>query len=216
MKLDEMKVQYERSRDGFERESDFAVSEETPKLKVDASGIVIKISLCAAVLALAVVVRAFGVGKPDDRVAETSSYTEPSQQDPEPQQDPVGALQYVETGVSRKWTAPVLSNDIELLLDGQLLRFTALSGTVSACMSGRVLSVEHDERFGDCVRIQSETDCETIYYGFETVSVKPNAEVSAGDTLGTVAPGRSLYLRVLEKGAPQDPTAYVDLSLGAK
>ena len=40
-----------------------------------------------------------------------------------------------------------------------------------------------------------------------------NDTVSAGDTLGTVTVGRSLFLRVLENGSPQDPTAYVDLSL---
>ena len=59
------------------------------------------------------------------------------------------------------------------------------------------------------MRIRSDTDCETVYYGFE-----PDSEVQAGDVLGTVAPGRSIYLKVLEKGAPQDPTEYVDLSLG--
>jgi hypothetical protein len=38
--------------------------------------------------------------------------------------------------------------------------------------------------------------------------------VHEGDLLGTVSPGRSIYLKVLEKGAPQNPTEYVDLSLG--
>lgn len=212
MKLDEMKVQYEQSRDGFQNASAFEVASERPQVKVDASGIVIKIGLCAAVLALAIVVRALGVGKPDDRVAETSTYTKSDQQEQQ-QSDAIGTLHYVETGTVRKWTAPVASNDIELLRDGQLLRFTALSGSVSACMAGRVLSVECDEQLGNCVRIQSDTDCETIYYGFETVTVKQNSEVQAGDTLGTVAPGMSIYLKVLEKGAPKDPTEYVDLSL---
>ncbi len=214
MKLDEMKVQYERSRDGFSGETDFAVSGEPKHVKVDASGIVIKISLCAAVLALAIVVRAVGVGKPNDTVAQTSTHANSDPQDPE--EETVGTLKYVEAASAGKWSAPVQSNDIELLRDGQLLRFTALSETVSACMSGRVLSVEQDEQLGSCVCIQSDTDCETIYYGFETVAVQQGSEIKAGDPLGTVAAGRSIYLRVLLKGAPQDPTEFVDLSLRNK
>ena len=216
MKLDEMKVQYERSRDGFQNESDFEVKQETPKLKVDASGIAIKLGLCMAVLALAIVIRAFGVGKPEERVAQTSTAnSEPTDSDSQ-QENTIGALHYVETGTVLKWTAPVMSNDIELLRDGQLLRFTAIGEKVTACMAGRVLSVEQDAQLGNCVRIQSEADRETIYYGFETVTVQPNSEVAQGDTLGTVAPGRSIYLKVLENGAPQDPTEYVNLSLGGK
>ena len=211
MKLDEMKVQYERSRDGFSSETNFSVSDESKRVKVDASGIVIKISLCAAVLALAIVVRAFGVGKPNDTVAETSTHSDSDLQDQ--QEQALGALKYVEASTSGKWKAPVLSNDIELLRDGQLLRFTALSDTVNACMGGKVLSVEQDDQLGSLVRIQSDTDCETIYYGFDTVSVRQGIEVRAGETLGTVISGKSIYMRVLIKGAPQDPTDYVDLSL---
>ena len=214
MKLDEMKVQYERSRDGFEHETDFAVAEEKPNLKVDASGIVIKIGLCAAVLALAIIVRAVGVGKTDGETVPTGAYSDPDAQDR--QEEQIGTLHYVETGAFAKWTAPVMSNDIELLRDGQLLRFTAISGTVSACMSGKVFAVEQDETLGSCVRIRSDADCETVYYGFETVAVQTNSEVQAGDVLGTVAPGRSIYLKVFKQGAPQDPTEYVDLSLGGE
>ncbi len=211
MKLDEMKVQYERSRDGFSEETNFSVNDQPKRLKVDASGIVIKISLCAAVLALAIVIRAFGVGKPSDTVAETSTHFGSDQQ--EQQNDAIGTLKYVEASANGKWRAPVLSNDIELLRDGQLLRFTALSDTVSACMAGKVLSVERDEQLGNSIRIQSNNDCETVYYGFETVSVLQGSEINTGDPLGTVAAGKSIYLRVMLNGAPQDPTEYVDLSL---
>lgn len=210
MKLDEMKVQYERSRDGFSSESDFTVDEPKPTVKVDASGIVVKVGLCAAVLALAVVIRAFGGGKPEERVAETSTYASDTEtQD----QQSLGTLQYVDAGVSRKWSAPVQSLDIELLRDSQLLRFTAKNDAVTACMAGKVLSIEQDVQLGNSVRIQSDDDCETVYYGFDTVAVIQGAEVVEGDVLGTVTAGRSIYLRVFEKGAPQDPTAYVDLSL---
>ena len=95
-----------------------------------ASSLLLKISLCAAVLALAIIVRAFGVGKPDTGVVSASSVADPSASDPQGE-EAIGTLRYVDAASVLKWTAPVLSNDIELLRDGQLLRFTALSGTVS-------------------------------------------------------------------------------------
>lgn len=207
MKLDEMKVQYDRARDGFTRESAFAVKNE--KLpKVDVSGIAIKVGLCVGVLALAFIVRAFGVGAPKAQTAEVSSVSDGT----ESEQTQPGKLKYVDATGS-KWTAPVRANDIELMLDGSLLRFTAGENTVASCMDGSVLAVGVDERYGNYVRVQSAEDVEAVYYGLESVSVAEGGTVLAGDVLGTVALGRSLYLRVFEKGAPQDPSAYVDLSL---
>ena len=212
MKLDEMKVQYDKSRDGFTKESAFEVKKEKPLPRVDVSGIAVKVGLCAGVLALAFIVRAFGVGAPKTQVAEASTHTETSGDTTEEQP---GKLKYVDA-TGTKWAAPVISNDIELLRDGQLLRFTAGASDVFACMEGKVLSVGTDEALGNYVRIQSEDDCETLYYGFDAIKVSENDAVRSGDAIGTVAVGRSLYLRVLEKGAPQDPTEYVDLSLNRK
>ena len=209
MKLDEMKVQYDRARDGFTRESSFEVKTEKPLPKVDVSGIAVKVGLCAGVLALAFIVRAFGVGAPKTKVAEASTHTENVDETTE---EKPGRLKYVDA-TGTKWAAPVRANDIELLREGQLLRFTASAADVFACTDGRVLSVGRDETLGNFVRVQSASDCETFYYGFDTVSVTENDTVSAGDALGTVAIGRSLFLRVLENGSAQDPTAYVDLSL---
>lgn len=209
MKLDEMKVQYDKSRDGFTKESAFEVKSEKPLPKVGVSGIAVKVGLCAGVLALAFIVRAFGVGAPKPKTAETATHSE-SENDRNEEQP--GKLKYVDT-TGTKWTAPVRSNDIELVRDGLLLRFTAGASDVYSCMAGRVLSVGTDETLGTYVRVQSESDCETFYYGFDAVRVVEGDSVKAGDALGTVPVGRSLYLRVLEQGAPQDPTAYVDLSL---
>ncbi len=209
MKLDEMKVQYDKTRDGFTKESSFEVKQEKPLPKVDVSGIAVKVGLCAGVLALAFIVRAFGVGAPKTDVAEASTHAENAGEATEEQP---GRLKYVDA-TGTKWAAPVRSNDIELLREGQLLRFTAGSPDVFACMDGKVLAVGSDETLGSYIRIQNEADCEAFYYGFDTITVSENAEVKAGDALGTVGVGRSLYLRVLEQGAPQDPTAYVDLSL---
>ena len=209
MKLDEMKVQYERSRDGFTHESDFAVKTEKALPKVNVSGIAVKVGLCAGVLALAFIVRAFGVGAPKTQVVEASSHADGTTQ---AEQTPPGRLSYAEA-TGRKWAAPVRAYDVELMLEGQLLRFTAGASTVSSCMNGTVLSVGTDENYGSFVRVQSENDVEAIYYGFDTITVKENEQVQAGDVLGTVSVGRSMYLRVFEKGAPQDPTVYVDLSL---
>ena len=209
MKLDEMKVQYDKTRDGFTKESSFEVKPEKPLPKVDVSGIAVKVGLCAGVLALAFIVRAFGVGAPKTDVAEASTHTETAGDATEEQP---GKLKYVDA-TGTKWAAPVRSNDIELLREGQLLRFTAGASDVFSCMDGKVLGIGTDETLGSYVRIQNDADCEAFYYGFDTITVTENAEVKAGEALGTVGVGRSLYLRVLEKGAPQDPTAYVDLSL---
>ena len=210
MKLDEMKVQYERERDGFTRESDFTVRKEEKTLpKVDASGIAVKIGLCAAVLALAIIVRAFGFGKPAERVAETSAHSDGNQAI---ETSAVGSLHYVETG-TQKWAAPVKAIDIELLLDGRLLRFTAGSGEVRACCTGKVFSIGTDEQYGNFVCVQTEDDRETVYYGLDAIAVAEGASVQAGDVLGTVPVGRSMYLRVYLNGAPQDPSQFVDLGL---
>ncbi|MDO4835451.1 MAG: M23 family metallopeptidase [Clostridia bacterium] len=211
MKLDEMKVQYDKSRDGFTRESSFEVKKEKPLPKININGIAVKVGLCAGVLALAFIVRAFGVGAPKQQsVAEVNAHSDGTG---EQNEDSVpGKLKYVEASAS-KWAAPVRSTDIELMREGQMLRFTAGATDVLSCMDGRVLSVGTDETFGECVRVQSETDCEAFYYGFERIAVKEGDTVKAGDTLGTVALGRSLYMKVYQSGAPQDPTAYVDLSL---
>lgn len=209
MKLDEMKVQYDKTRDGFTKESSFEVKSEKPLPKVDVSGIAVKVGLCAGVLALAFIVRAFGVGAPKTNVAEASAHAENAQ---DMTDDQPGRLKYVDA-TGTKWAAPVRSYDIELLREGQLLRFTAGASDVFSCMDGKVLAIGTDETLGNFVRVQDENDCEAFYYGLDTIAVGENAEVKAGDALGTVGVGRSLYLRVLEKGAPQDPTAYVDLSL---
>lgn len=210
MKLDEMKVQYDKSRDGFTRESDFEVKTEKPHVKVDVSGIAIKVGLCAGVLALAFIVRAFGVGAPkQEPVLETASHSDGTEESPE--KEP-GKLKYVEASTG-KWAAPVRANDVELMREGQLLRFTASASAVFSCMDGRVLSVGTDAELGQYVRVQSETDCETFYYGFDSVAVQEGDSVKSGDVLGTVSAGRSLYLRICQNGAPQDPTAFVDLSL---
>ena len=209
MKLDEMKVQYDKTRDGFTKESPFEVKTEKPLPKVDVSGIAVKVGLCAGVLALAFIVRALGVGAPKTDVTEASTHTENAGETTEEQP---GRLKYVDA-TGTKWASPVRSNDIELLREGLLLRFTAGASDVFSCMDGKVLAVGTDETLGSYVRIQNDEDCESFYYGFDTITVAENAEVKAGEALGTISVGRSLYLRVLEKGAPQDPTAYVDLSL---
>ena len=76
MKLDEMKVQYDKSRDGFTKESDFSVKPEKALPKIDVNGIAIKVGLCAGVLALVFIVRTFGVGAPKAQVAEVSTHSD--------------------------------------------------------------------------------------------------------------------------------------------
>ena len=213
MKLDEMKVQYDRNRDDFSKTSDFTLQKEKPNRKPDISGIAVKIGLCASVLILAFVIRLAGYGSPKNDVAAASTNTEPEAGKDTNDLSQVGALHFVDAGALTKWAAPVAANDIELLRDGSLLRFTATDANVSACMAGTVLTVGEDVQYGKTVRIQSEDDRETLYYGFSEINVREGDRIAAGDCIGTVSVGRSIYLKVLEKGEPQDPTAYVDLSL---
>jgi biotin carboxyl carrier protein len=210
MKLDEMKVQYDRTRDGFTKESDFAVRSERKLPKININGIAVKVGLCAGVLALAFIVRAFGVGAPKDQTVEVSSRSEGTEENEK--KDVPGSLKYVDTSHA-KWTAPVRSNDIELMLEGRMLRFTAGGTAVSSCMDGKVHSVGTDATYGNFVRVQSDADCEAVYYGLDTVDVKEGETVRTGEAIGTVTVGHSMYLRVYEQGSPVDPTSYVDLSL---
>lgn len=209
MKLDEMKVQYDRTRDGFTKESDFAIKPERKLPKINVNGIAVKVGLCAGVLALAFIVRAFGVGAPQAQTVEASTHSDGSG---EPEVDLPGKLKYVDT-TGTKWAAPVRANDIELMREGLMLRFTAGDTSVLSCMDGKVHSVGTDETYGNYVRVHSDSDCETVYYGLDTVIVKEGEAVRSGDAVGTVSIGHSMYLRVYEKGAPVDPTGYVDLSL---
>ena len=213
MKLDEMKVQYDKSRDDFSKTTDFTLQEEKKTAKPDVSGIAVKIGLCASVLILAFVVRAAGFGTAKEKVQAASANADPDTSQSNTDRSQIGTLHFVDAGVMTKWTAPVLTNDIELLRDGRLLRFTATNTDVTACMAGTVLSVGEDAQYGKTVRIQSEEDRETLYYGFSEIAVKEGDTIAAGARIGEVAVGHSIYLKVLEKGEPQDPTEYVDLSL---
>lgn len=210
MKLDEMKVTYDRKRDGFQNVSDFTV-DENKEPTVKSGSMVIKIGLCGLVLAAAIVIRAVGV-EPQKEVVAAAAQAQSEDDD-----ESVGALHYVDAteNVREKWQAPVSSNDIELLLDDQLVRLTATTEPVCSCIDGTVLMVETDERYGTYVRVQGENGLETICYGLADVTAVAGATVTAGETLGTVPVGRSVYVAVLLDGAPQNPTDYIDLSLRA-
>ena len=61
--------------------------------------------------------------------------------------------------------------------------------------------------------VRSAGDIDTVYYGLEELSVRAGELVAAGQQLGQVPPGRRVYLGISEKGAPQDPRAYVSLGV---
>lgn len=210
MKLDEMKIRSSNAKgtQGFDRMSEFAVEEPNKEVVVESTGMMVKIGLCCAAMALALIVRLAGVDGTQEVVA-TGAQSEATAT------DAVGTLRYVDADLiaQAKWMAPVSANDIELLRDAQMVRFTATVSDVRSCMNGIVLMVETDERFGRYVRIQGEDGLETTLYGLDTTCVTAGQTVAAEDSIGTIAPGRSLYLTVSRNGAPQDPTEYVDLSI---
>ena len=123
----------------------------------------------------------------------------------------LGSLRYVEN--RNKWTAPVQASDIELLQDSRMLRFSAAQEFVKACTDGKVLAVLQDEKYGTCIQISGTENTVLTLYGLETVAVKSFDSVNAGDLLGTIPMGRSVYLSIEKDGVAQDPTMYIDLSV---
>ena len=209
MKLDDMKV-HAVNRTTLDSVSGFRVETKEPEeLVVKSAGIAVKIGLCVAALLVAFVIRI--VSNEPEKVAEVSKMLQ-SDTESEETAEELGSLRFVDAA-NNKWSAPVRTNDVELLRDHQLVRFTAASETVSSCISGKVVMIEQDERYGTFLRIQSDDSIETVLYGFESVSVKSGDHVAANDLLGTVPVGRSVYLAVERNGAPLDPSEYVDLSI---
>ncbi len=209
MKLDDMKV-HAANRTTLDSVSGFRVETKEPEeLVVKSAGIAVKIGLCVAALLVAFVIRI--VSNEPEKVAEVSKMLQ-SDTESEETAEELGSLRFVDAA-NIKWSAPVRTNDVELLRDHQLVRFTAASETVSSCISGKVVMIEQDERYGTFLRIQSDDGIETVLYGFESVSVKSGDHVAANDLLGTVPVGRSVYLAVERNGAPLDPSEYVDLSI---
>ena len=112
-----------------------------------------------------------------------------------------------------KWAPPVRSDEVTLLREDSVVGFSALDTQVSCCCGGQVFAVGEDEDWGKYVRVRSAGDVDAVYYGLEEVSVRAGQAVQAGQLLGTVPLGRRVYLSVSEKGAPQDPRAYVSLTV---
>ena len=50
-----------------------------------------------------------------------------------------------------------------------------------------------------------------MYYHLADVKVEVGQPLLAGDTLGSVAEGGDVYVKVLQAGSPMDPSAFLDL-----
>lgn len=172
-----------------------------------------KIGLCAAAVVLALILRLTGLEKP---VVEASAQEGENESETG---DTLGALHFVDapkvsTIRRQKWAAPVITNDIELLRDSQMVRFSAEVSKVSNCCKGEVSAIGEDARYGDYVRFKHDDGLETIYFGLEEISVSKGQSVALGETIGTVPIGRSIYLCILQDGAPQNPIDYVSINIG--
>lgn len=209
MKLDDMRV-HSTNRDRFNTVSEFRVANESDakegELRVKSAGIVVKAGLCLAALLVALVIRV--VSSAPEKVAEVGKMLT---YEPQPT-DMLGSLRYVDAS-GQKWKAPVKTNDVELLRDNQLVRFTAAEHNVRSCFDGKVLMIETDDRFGQYVRIQGADGTEAVLYGLESVEVRSGDPVAADQIIGSVPLGRSVYLAVLQNGAPQNPAEFVELSI---
>jgi hypothetical protein len=182
-----------------------------------------RLSLCLGVLLVALVLE-LGSRMPG---GQRPVFAE--EQEARPQttaREELGAIYYVETNdadpavpgagadVKRvKWAPPVRSDEVTLLREDSVVGFSALDTQISCCCGGQVFAVGEDEDWGKYVRVRSAGDIDTVYYGLEEVNVRAGEQVAAGQLLGTVPLGRRVYLSVSEKGAPQDPRAYVALTV---
>ena len=200
----------------------FTVQEPGPRATVRSGSMMAKISLCLGVLLIALVLELGGRGA--NRQAEVFA-AEAARPQSTAREENLGAIYFVETGavgtaqtqeadVQRvKWAPPVRSDEITLLREDSVVGFSALNSQVSCCCGGQVFAVGEDEDWGKYVRVRSAGDIDTVYYGLEEVAVRAGQAVAAGELLGTVPVGRRVYLSVSEKGAPQDPRAYVSLTV---
>lgn len=206
MILEDMKID-DSARQGFQSIGGFSVTASRQKKPVDnGMRLIIKVGVCAAALMSAFVIRA--IGQESQKTVPVSHMTE---QFPE-SSDAIGTLRYVDAKTV-KWSAPVETNDVELLRDRALLRFTATEEEVCTCIAGTVTKVASDERFGKSVTVLGADDTEIVLYGFDIVHVLEKDRVACDQVVGTVPIGRSIYLSVQKNGKPQDPSEYVDLSI---
>ena len=201
--------------------SRFTVQEPEQKVIVRSGSMMAKVSLCLGVLLIALVLELGGTAKDRQRQVFAAEEKRP---EATARAENLGAIYYVETGrtdapargvdVQRaKWAPPVRSDEVTLLREDSVVGFSALDTQVSCCCGGQVFAVGEDEDWGKYVRVRSAGDVDAVYYGFEEVSVRAGQTVQAGQLLGTVPLGRRVYLSVSEKGAPQDPRAYVSLTV---
>ena len=205
----------------------FTVREPEKKVVVRSGSMMAKISLCLGVLLIALVLELGGARSGGQRQVFAEEEQRPQTT---VREENLGAIYYVETraeptalvegadqrsmNVQRiKWAPPVRADEVTLLREDSVVGFSALDTQVSCCCGGQIFSVGEDEDWGKYVRVRSAGDIDTVYYGFETVSVRAGQTVTAGQLLGTVPVGRRVYLAVSEKGAPQDPRAYVSLTV---
>ena len=202
--------------------SRFTVQEPEQKVIVRSGSMMAKVSLCLGVLLIALVLELGGTAKDRQRQVFAAEEKRP---EATARAENLGAIYYVETdaaptapgagaAVKRvKWAPPVRSDEVTLLREDSVVGFSALDTQVSCCCGGQVFAVGEDEDWGKYVRVRSAGDVDAVYYGFEEVSVRAGQTVNAGQLLGTVPLGRRVYLSVSEKGAPQDPRAYVSLTV---
>ena len=202
--------------------SRFTVQEPEQKVTVRSGSMMAKVSLCLGVLLIALVLELGGTAKDRQRQVFAEEDKRP---ETTARAENLGAIYYVETDAAPtapgagadvkrvKWAPPVRSDEVTLLREDSVVGFSALDTQISCCCGGQVFAVGEDEDWGKYVRVRSAGDVDAVYYGFEEVSVRAGQTVQAGQLLGTVPLGRRVYLSVSEKGAPQDPRAYVSLTV---
>jgi hypothetical protein len=204
MKLEEMKIH----GNTVGTVTAFHVESAAPKKERAGlpKGTIWKAGVCVAALFAALAIRV-GTG-----TVQTEAVTVSKSMDEAVPSDAPGSLRFVDN-VGQKWAAPVATNDVELLRDRQMVRFTAAEENVHAGFGGTVVLTETEERYGNYLRLQGEDGMEIVLYGFESFAVRAGEQVEADAVLGTVPVGRSIYLSIEQNGKPLDPSEYFDLTI---
>lgn len=176
--------------------------------KVQAGSMWAKMSLCLGVLAVALVLELGGSAQKSQAV-----FAQEAAATADPEAAPLGALHLVEGSPVEKCNPPVSAQEVSFSPQDKLLGFCARDTRVSACEGGTILLVGTDGALGTYVLIEGAEGRKWAYYGLETLTVEAGTSIEAGASLGTVPPGRTVFLGIEQNGQRQDPRDLVSLLL---
>lgn len=185
-----------------------------------AGSMLVKIGVCAGILALAFALEVWILDPPGGERSAAIETDAAANGSDEGDGEALGRLKFVSTGggvrsvfrVSQRWELPVRRTG-DAVLDEQkrLLSVPTDAGSTVTCPAeGRVSAIGTDAVNGTYVRIDHGSDLESVYYHLGSVSVEEGQSLSWLDTLGTADETGVVRIEILRNGISIDPTAYLD------